>query len=87
MKIYKDKNLSEQTFVLEEVCFFDCTLKDCDLFYSGGDIGIVNLKLDGCRIHFRGEAKNTVALMQILRMIPGPIQLPPQAQSAPPKPN
>lgn len=87
MRIYKDKNISEQTFVLEEVSFFDCTLKDCDLFYSGGDFEIVNLKLDGCRVHFRGPAKNTQMLMMTLRMLPAPVQLPPQATSAPPKPN
>lgn len=87
MKIYKDKTMSEQTFILEESVFHDCTLKDCDLFYSGGDVEIVNLKLDNTRIHFRGAAKNMIALMQTLRMIPGPIQLPPQVQSAPTKPN
>lgn len=87
MKVHRDKNISDQTFVLEEVCFFDCTLKNCDLFYSGGDFGIVNLTLDGCRVHFRGAAKTTVALMQTLRMIPGPVQMPQQAKSVPPKAN
>ena len=87
MKIYKDKNLSEQTFVIEDCSFFDCTLKDCDLFYSGGDFEIINLKMDNCRLHFRGAAKNAIGLMQLLRMLPGPIQLQPQPQSAPPKPN
>jgi hypothetical protein len=87
MRIYKDKNISDQTFVMEESVFVDCTLKNCDLFYSGGDFEVVNVKLDGSRIHFRGAAKSTVALMQMLRMIPGPIQLPPQTQSAPTKPN
>ena len=87
MKIHKDKNISDQTFVLEENVFFDCTLKNCDLFYSGGDVEIVNLKLDNTRIHFQGAAKNTIGLMQLLRMIPGPIQLPPQVQSVPTKPN
>jgi hypothetical protein len=87
VKIHKDKSISDQTFVLEETTFIECTLKDCDLFFSGGDTEIVNVKIDNCRIHFRGAAKNTIALMQTLRMIPGPIQLPPQAQSVPPKPN
>lgn len=87
MKIYRDKNLSEQIFELEEACFFDCSLKDCDLFYSGGDFEIVNLKMENCRVHFRGLAKNMIALMQTMRMIPGPIQLPPQAQSTPTKAN
>jgi len=87
VKIHKDKNISDQTFVLEENVFIDCTLKNCDLFYSGGDVEIVNLKLDNTRIHFQGAAKNMIGLMQTLRMIPGPIQLSPQVQSAPTKPN
>jgi hypothetical protein len=81
VKIYRDKNMSDQVFEIEESYFFDCTLKNCDLLYSGGDFQIVNLTLVDCRVHFRGPAKSTVALLQLLRMIPGPIQLPAQAQS------
>lgn len=87
MKIYRNKTLSDQTFVLEETCFFDCTLKNCDLFFSGGDVVISNLTLDGSRLHFQGAAKNTTSLMVLLRMLPGPTQLPHQVQSAPTKPN
>lgn len=82
MKIYKDKNISEQTFVLEETAFVDCTLKDCDLFYSGGDFEFVNLKLDNSRIHFRGGAKNTQLLMVTLGMLKAPLQLPPQTTTS-----
>jgi hypothetical protein len=81
MKIYRDKTISDQTFVLEDTSFYDCTLKNCDLFFSGGDVEISNVKLDGSRLHFRGAAKNTTSLMVVLRMIPGPTQLPPQVQS------
>jgi hypothetical protein len=71
MKIYKDKTMSEQTFILEEVALFDCVLKDCDVFYSGGDFEFVNLKLENTRFHFRGAAKQTQILFQSLGMIPG----------------
>lgn len=78
MKVYKDKTMSEQTFVLEEATFYDCTLKDCDLFYSGGDFEMVSVKLDNCRIHFRGAAKNTQLLMMTAGMLKNQLQLPPQ---------
>jgi hypothetical protein len=69
MKIYQDKNISDQTFELEEAVFINCSLKNCDLFYSGGDTEFVNLRIDGCRFHFRGAAKNTQQLFLTLGMI------------------
>jgi hypothetical protein len=86
MKIYRDKSISEQTFVLEEVAFFDCTLKDCDIFYSGGDFEFVNLKLDNTRFHFHGAAKQTQILFQSLGMIPGASRVSSQAGMSSQKP-
>jgi len=54
--------------VLEEVAFINCTLTDCDLYYSGGDFDLVNTKIDACRFHWRGHAKNTATLMQMMQM-------------------
>lgn len=87
MKIYKDKTMSEQTFVIEETAFYDCTLKDCDLFYSGGDFEMVTVKLDNCRIHFRGAAKNTQQLMMTVGMLKNLLQLPPQSTTSSNKAN
>jgi len=87
MKIYEDKNLSDQTFVLEESVFIRCSLKNCDLFYSGGDVEFVELRLDNCRFHFRGPAKNTQMLYQLLGMLRDPSQIPAPAMMSSPKPN
>jgi hypothetical protein len=78
VKAHRDKNISNESFVLEESAFFSCTLKNCDLFYSGGDFQIVESKLDGCRIHFRGAARNTQALFLMLGILKAPLQLPQQ---------
>jgi hypothetical protein len=86
MRIYKDKSLSDQTFILEEVAFFDCVLKDCDVFYSGGDFEFTNLKLDNTRFHFRGAAKQTQILFQTLGMIPGAAQISSKAAMTSQKP-
>jgi hypothetical protein len=74
VKIYQDKNISDQTFVLEEVVFVNCVLKNCDLFYSGGDFEFLNLKADGCRFHFPGPAKSTQILLQSFGMLSDKLQ-------------
>lgn len=78
IKAYHDKSISNESFVLEESAFFSCTLKNCDLFYSGGDFQVIESKLDGCRIHIRGAAKNTQTLFLTLGMLKAPLQLPAQ---------
>jgi hypothetical protein len=74
VKIYRDKTISDQTFVLEECVFYDCLLKNCDIFYPGGEIEFVNLKLDNTRIHFRGAASNTERVFRGLGMLAGNLQ-------------
>jgi hypothetical protein len=74
---YEGKSLTKAVFVVEECCFVNCELKDCDLFYSGGDFDMMGeLKLDNCRWHFRGEAARTMGLMQRIGMM-RPIPIPP----------
>ena len=87
MKIYQDKNISDQTFVLEECIFINCTLKNCDVFFSGGDFEFVNLKLDNTRMHFRGPAKSTMQLAHTLGMVREPSQIPSQVTMTSQKPN
>lgn len=87
MKIYKDKTLSEQAFVLEEVVFIECMLKNCDLFYSGGDFEFVNLKMENCRFHWKGAAKSSALLFQTIGMLREQSQVPPQISMSSQKPN
>jgi hypothetical protein len=83
MKIFKNQTLTSQTVILEEVCLIECTLKDCDVFYSGGDAEYQNLKLDNARFHWRGAAGKTVqtlASFGMLKTQPIPVSF--QADSA-----
>jgi hypothetical protein len=78
MKVHRDKSISNESFVLEEHVFINCTLKNCDLFYSGGDHEVVDLKLDVTRFHFRGEADKTIRLLRALGLLK---EAPPQTMS------
>jgi hypothetical protein len=58
---YEGQTLTKQSFVIEECCFMNCVLKECDLFYSGGDVEWMNSPLENCRWHFRrGPTDNTI---------------------------
>lgn len=69
IKVYEDKTLNDQSFVLDEVIFMRCRLKNCDLFYSGGDTEWVETNFENCRFHWRGAAKNSFALFQMLQIM------------------
>jgi hypothetical protein len=88
IKVYEDKALNDQSFILDDVVFIRCRLKNCDLFYSGGDTEWANTNFDNCRFHWRGAAKNTFALLQNMGILPlqPPVPVPP-ASSANKPPN
>ena len=69
IRIYEDKNLSDQSFILDDVVFIRCHLKNCDLFYSGGDCEWTETNFENCRFHWRGAAKNSFALFQMLQLM------------------
>ena len=76
MKKYESQTLTKEVLVLEDVCLINCTLKDCDVFYSGGDCDYVNLKFENTRWHFRGAAQKTMQLLGsfgMLKMQPIPV--------------
>jgi hypothetical protein len=77
IKVYEDKILNDESFILDEVVFLRCRLKNCDLFYHGGDFEWTETSMENCRFHWRGPAKNSVALFQLLQGSNQP-QLPPK---------
>jgi hypothetical protein len=85
--VHQGKTLHHQSFILEECVFIECHLKECDLFFSGGDTEWVNTKFENCRFHWRGPAKSTFALLQVMGILPQqpPAPTPPISTAA--KPN
>ena len=74
MQTFKNQSFEDRSFVLDETVFVNCKLKNCDLYYSGGDVEIVNTGMDTCHFHWRGAAKNTAALFQSIGMLRPPNQ-------------
>ena len=86
MNKYEGKTLVKATFVVEESFFLNCVLRDCDLFYSGGDSEWINVQFDNCRWHFRGPALKTIQTMQQIGMLK-PAQIPVPSPVSSSKPN
>jgi hypothetical protein len=82
MTKYENQTIENKTLVIEECLFVTCVLKNCDLFYSGGDSEWANLRFENCRWHFRAGALKTVQLLQTLGLLK-PFD---QAQQVPPTP-
>lgn len=78
MQTFKNQKFEDRSFVLDETVFIECKLKNCDLFYSGGDVEMLNTGMDNCRFHWRGPAKNMLWLMQMLGLLKPQQQLPAQ---------
>jgi hypothetical protein len=78
VETYKNQNFQGKSFILDEVTFLECKLSDCDLYYSGGDFEWVNSHFENCRFHWRGPAKNTLALLQVMGALK-PQQKPPES--------
>jgi hypothetical protein len=75
---YEGKTFEKQSFVLEECHFVNCALKDCDLFYSGGEADWLNVRFENCRWHWQHGAARTFRLLTNLGMLK-----PPPAQPQP----
>jgi hypothetical protein len=69
MHIYRNQTLEGQPIVLDECFFENCAVKDCDLFFSGGDVEWVNSHFQNCRIHWRGAAKNALTVMKLFGLM------------------
>jgi hypothetical protein len=63
-----------ETITLDEKHFVNCHLKNCTLFYSGGDFLLTNTTLENCPVNLSGPAQRTVALLLTMGVLkPGAV--------------
>lgn len=74
MQTFRNQSFEGRSFLLDEVAFIGCKLKNCDLYYAGGDVEMLDTGLESCHFHWRGPARNTMALLQSLGMLRVPNQ-------------
>ena len=66
------QTFQKRVFDMDDCFFIDCILRDCDVYYSGGDAQWQNVQFDNCRWHFRGPALRTIQLAQLLGLMQPP---------------
>jgi len=70
MQSFKGQSFDGRVFEMDDTVFFNCKLKNCDLYYSGGDFEWLETSFENCRWHWRGPARNALMLAQLIGMIP-----------------
>ena len=70
MRIISDATLTSECLRIDDTHFINCTLVDCILEYSGGDVIFDRTVMRGCRHVFFGRARRTLHYVQRVGLMP-----------------
>ncbi len=72
MQTINGRIIRGESLEIDDKHFIDCTLVDCILEYSGGDVTFERTSIRGCRHIFYGRARCTLPYLQDVGLIPAP---------------
>ncbi len=70
MEIILGLTIENESIRIDGKHFIDCTLVDCILEYSGGDVMFERTHMRGCRHVFYGRARRTLHYLQGTGLMP-----------------
>lgn len=77
METIVGKSFKNQTVVMDDKNYVQCTFTQCEIVYTGGDFSWVNAQFQDCKITITGNAGKTLAFMQQVGILqPAPQLLP-----------
>lgn len=83
METIVGKKFQNQTIVVDDKNYVQCTFTNCEIVYAGGDYSWVHATFENCKITITGNAGKTVQFMQQVGMFPPNPQLLPGAAQMP----
>ena len=70
MEVVSGLTIRDEAFALDGKHIIDCTLVNCVLEYSGGEVVLERTQLRGCRHVFYGQARLTLHYLQGVGLMP-----------------
>ncbi|MEO6923420.1 MAG: hypothetical protein ABI142_06305 [Bryocella sp.] len=75
MKKISHHSFEDTSLSIDDKIFKDCTIVNCVLEYSGGEVSFERTHLSGCRYVFLGPANSTLRMLELAQIMPARIEL------------
>jgi len=79
MRVLKDQTIENDVLDLDDTCLINCTVRDCEIFYTGKNYAYRNTTFANCRLTLMGPAERTQRFLREFGQLRE--DTPPEAQS------
>lgn len=66
--VVEGQTFSKQKLSLDNHVYRNCSIDDCDIYYSGGPYELIDTHITNSRLHLNQPAKNIYSAIQIFKM-------------------